>query len=668
MALDAAGAPATWPNLSGLREVFGHGPPPVPASYGRRALLTVRRLGLLGGVAFHIVLGLAWAWDGGLVAAAAFAVYAITLAPAITRLRPDDTALHLVVDSVAVALVAIAVGTPLLAIPWLVALFLAPMIFTGTRSALTVLGVAALLVPLAIGLASTGFRLVEPLRADLQITYMYLAFAGDVIIATVLTLAMGAATRANQAEMTRASDALERERSHLEALFTAIPTPVAQFDMAEVATRIGALRRRGIDDVAAHLEADPSLTATYLDMIVVERANVAWCKLFSLDIDKVLGRVNGARLPHGIADSFRHLIHELAAGHTNGGFRLSFETFTGSAVHGWFGFHVVGAPDDPDFSRVIVTAVDETEREELVRTINERNEALAQALEDLQTAQAEMLQGQKMEAIGTLASGIAHEINTPIQYIGDNVRFIGDATQDVLAVLQASGQAAAEYDDDALRPETMAMLARALDDADVEFLLDELPAAVDQALEGVDRVATIVRAMKDFAHPGNDELAPVDLNHAIETTATVSKNEWKYVAELELDLDPDLGLVPALSGPLNQVVLNMIVNAAHAIAEKGGDDKGLIRISTSREPDFAVVSISDTGCGIPAEIRDRIFEPFFTTKEVGRGSGQGLALAHRVVVDQHRGRIDVESEVGVGTTFHLRIPLHPEEEDRPWSE
>ncbi len=662
MAIDAVSSPATWPNLPGIREVFGHGPPPVPAAYGRRALLTVRRIGLLGGVAFHVALGVAWNWNGGLVAAATFAVYALTIAPAITRLRPDHTSLHLILDSLAVALVAVVVGTPSLAIPWLFALFLAPMIFTATRSALKVLAAAALLVPLTIGLASTDITVTPPLSADLQITYLYLAFAGDVIIATILTLAMGAASRANRAEMTRAAETLERQRSHLEALFAAIPTPVAQFDMGEVTARLAALRRRDVDDVSAYLADDPELASTLVEMVVVERANVAWSKLFGIDTDKVHGRVNGEKLPEGIADAFRRLIGQIADGKTTGGFRLSFDTFAGATVHGWFGFHVVGAPDEPDYSRVIVTAIDETEREELVRTINERNAALAQALEELQTAQAEMLQGQKMEAIGTLASGIAHEINTPIQYVGDNVRFIGDATGDVLAVLQASGQAVAEFDDGALRPETMAMLSQALEEADIEFLYEELPAAVEQALEGVGRVATIVRAMKDFAHPGTEELAPVDLNHAIETTATVSKNEWKYVAELELDLDPDLGLVPALSGPLNQVVLNMIINAAHAIADKG-DDKGVIRIVTSREDDFAVVSISDTGCGIPEEIRSRIFDPFFTTKEVGRGSGQGLALAHRVVVEQHRGRIDVESEVGVGTTFHLRIPLHPEEEN-----
>ncbi len=663
MATDAA-APPAWPGLTGLREVFGHGPPPVSAAYGRRALLAVRWIALLGGALLHLVLGLWWSWPGGLVSAGVFAVYAATVAPLVTHRWPSRTTLHLVIDGIVVSIAAGVAGSPALALPWLFALFLAPMIFTGTRAALGVLTAAAFLVPAAFAAVATGgVRSLPPLPNDLQVIYMYVAFAGDVVIAVFLTLAMGAATRANEAERRRSARALERQRGHLEALFAAIPTPVAQFDMAEIADRLTALRRRGVDDPAGYLDEHPPLATTLVDMIVAERANPAWARLFGLTSEQVLGRVRSERLPVSVADAFRRLISELAAGNSSGGFRLGFETFEGRAIRGWFGFHVVGAPDDPDYSRVIVTAVDETERENLLCEINERNDELRRALEELQAAQAEMLQGQKMEAIGALASGIAHEINTPIQYVGDNVRFIGDASNDILAVLQASGQAVAEYQDESLRPETMAMLAAALDDADVEFLFEELPAAVEQALEGVDRVAAIVRAMKDFAHPGSDELAPVDINHAIATTVTVSKNEWKYVADLETDLDPAVGMVPALSGPLNQVILNLIVNAAHAIEDKGGEGKGLIRITTARDDVYAVISVSDTGCGIPAEIRDRIFEPFYTTKDVGRGSGQGLAIAHQVIVDRHRGRIDVESEVGVGTTFHLRIPLHPEEED-----
>lgn len=663
MSIDAAAPPPAWPTVAGLREVFGHGPPPVPADLGRRALLAVRGIALLGGALLHLALGYAWSWRGGLLAAAVFAVYAATVAPLLARRWPTRSTLHLVVDGVVVTLAAVLAGSAALALPWLFALFLAPMIFTGTRAALTVMAASAVLVPASIALTSLGLLRAAPSLPDhLQITYMYLAFTDDVVVAVFLTLAMGTATRANREKLAMAATTAEHRRAHLEALFAAIPTPVAQFDLSEVADRLAALRRRGVDDPVTHLEDQPDLATTLAGMIVVERANLAWARLFGIASDHVLGRVRTDRLPPTVTDAFRRLIAELAAGRLSGGFRLRFDTFAGSHVHGWFGFHVVGTAGNPDYARVIVTAIDETERENLMQELNERNAELKAALEELRAAQADMLQGQKMEAIGALASGIAHEINTPIQYVGDNVRFVGEASADILAVLQASGQAVAEYADGDLRPETMTMLAAALDDADVEFLFEELPAAVEQALEGVERVAGIVRAMKDFAHPGSEDLAPIDLNHAIETTVTVSKNEWKYVADLELDLDPDVGMVPALSGPLNQVFLNLIVNAAHAIEDKGGEGKGLIRISTRRRNDYAVVSISDTGCGIPDEIRDRIFEPFYTTKEVGRGSGQGLAIAHQVVVDRHRGRIEIESEVGVGTTFHLYIPLHPDEE------
>jgi signal transduction histidine kinase len=196
--------------------------------------------------------------------------------------------------------------------------------------------------------------------------------------------------------------------------------------------------------------------------------------------------------------------------------------------------------------------------------------------------------------------------------------------------------------------------------ADIEFMLKEIPSAIDQSQEGLQRVAKIVRAIKEFSHPGSAEKKGIDLNKAIETTITVAKNEWKYVADLEAQLDPELGLVPCLSSELNQVVLNLIVNAAHTIADRLGansGEKGKITIATRRNNPWAEIDIGDSGLGIPPEIRSRIFEPFFTTKEVGKGTGQGLALAHSVVVNLHQGQIWFDSEMGVGTTFHIRIPL-----------
>ncbi|MFC1735778.1 sensor histidine kinase, partial [Candidatus Hydrogenedentota bacterium] len=177
-------------------------------------------------------------------------------------------------------------------------------------------------------------------------------------------------------------------------------------------------------------------------------------------------------------------------------------------------------------------------------------------------------------------------------------------------------------------------------------------------------VASIVRAMKEFSHPGTDEKTAVDLNRAIENTITVARNEWKYVADVNTEFEPDLPLVPCLPGEFNQVILNLLVNAAHAISDVVGDGssgKGTITITTRAKGGFAEIEIGDTGGGIPDRARERIFDPFFTTKEVGKGTGQGLAIAHNVIVDKHSGAITFESEEGKGTTFHIRLPLENSE-------
>lgn len=267
---------------------------------------------------------------------------------------------------------------------------------------------------------------------------------------------------------------------------------------------------------------------------------------------------------------------------------------------------------------------------------------------------------QKMESIGQLAAGIAHEINTPIQYIGDNIRFLRDAFHNCQALLDRLpgffDDLAAGQDLDTVR----ARFREASEEADLAFLQREIPAALDQSLDGVGRVARIVHAMKEFSHPDSEEKLPADLNRAIESTVTVSRNEWKYVAEVVTDLDSALPPVPCYVGHFNQVMLNLIVNAAHAIAEKVGDGssgKGRIRIATRRDGDWAEIRVEDDGAGIPEAIRHRIFEPFFTTKEVGKGTGQGLSTCHAIIVRKHGGHISFESEVGRGTVFTVRLPL-----------
>ena len=266
---------------------------------------------------------------------------------------------------------------------------------------------------------------------------------------------------------------------------------------------------------------------------------------------------------------------------------------------------------------------------------------------------------QKLESIGQLAAGIAHEINTPLQYVGDNTRFIQDSMKELIPLMK-------EYHVLSENPESeklsliLKQLEERYEENDVGYLLDEIPDAIEQSLEGINRVTKIVGAMKEFSHPGMSEKKMNNINKAIETTINVSRNEWKYVAEIETELATDLPLIPCYLNDINQVVLNLIVNAAHAIKDKLSESEnnlGKITISSRMMGDSVEIRISDTGMGIPEEIRPRIFDPFFTTKEVGLGTGQGLSIAHTIIVKKHQGTIDFETEAGEGTTFIIRLPL-----------
>ena len=284
---------------------------------------------------------------------------------------------------------------------------------------------------------------------------------------------------------------------------------------------------------------------------------------------------------------------------------------------------------------------------------------MAEVSEDIthiKELERQLSHNQKLDSIGQLAAGIAHEINTPIQYIGDNVKFLEDAFRDLVSFADARHRPGP--------PESGSAIQQNIDDGLFEYLREEVPQAIEQLLSGVDHVAGIVRAMKDFSHPGPAEKTPLDINRAIENTLLVSRNEWKYVAELTTDLDPALPLVPCFGGEFNQVILNLTVNAAHAIGEVTSESGrlGRIHITTRTAGTFAEILIEDSGCGIPETIQPRIFDPFFTTKPVGKGTGQGLAIAHSVIVRKHGGSIRFESEPGQGTTFIVRLPLAPEEQ------
>jgi len=272
----------------------------------------------------------------------------------------------------------------------------------------------------------------------------------------------------------------------------------------------------------------------------------------------------------------------------------------------------------------------------------------------------QLVQAQKLESIGQLAAGIAHEINTPTQYVGDNTRFLKKAFGDLVGLLSGFTILLEAARNGTVNSELVQAVEKAIGESDLEYLGQEIPAAINQTLEGVERVTKIVRAMKDFSHPDTSEKSLTDLNKTIESTLTVARNEWKYWADMVTDLEPELPLVPCHAGQVNQVILNLVTNAAHAIREVVGDatrGKGTITVSTRRAGDWAEVRVQDTGAGIPEAIRGRIFDPFFTTKGVGKGTGQGLAITHQVIVKKHGGSIDFESEVGRGTTFVVRLPI-----------
>ena len=267
----------------------------------------------------------------------------------------------------------------------------------------------------------------------------------------------------------------------------------------------------------------------------------------------------------------------------------------------------------------------------------------------------ELAQAQKMESVGQLTAGVAHEINSPSQYVGDNLNFLKGSIEDIAPVLKSVYEVS-QSEDKLMTAE----LLKQIDDIDLEFILDELATSIDDAIDGINRVSKIVRSMREFSHPGEKGVySKSDLNRGIESAVTVSRNEWKYSADLKLELQEDLPLVNCCLDEINQVVLNLIVNASHAIADVvGGDGQvlGEIIVSSKEDGGDVIIEISDTGGGIPDEILEKIFDPFFTTKEVGRGTGQGLYIAH-AIIEKHGGKISIETVAGKGTTFFIRLPI-----------
>jgi len=275
-------------------------------------------------------------------------------------------------------------------------------------------------------------------------------------------------------------------------------------------------------------------------------------------------------------------------------------------------------------------------------------------------AEAELRLARKMEAVGGLAAGIAHEINTPIQFIGDNTRFLQDAFRDALELFEKFEEVCREAQTGPVKADLLEEVRGVREKIDWDYLRREIPRALDQMVDGIGRVAAIVRAMKEFSHVDRSaEKTPADLNKALESTLVVARNELKYVADVEVDYG-ELPLVVCHLGDLNQVFLNLLINAAHAIGDvvKGTEKRGKIGVRTRQEAEWAEISVSDTGTGIPDSVAGKVFDPFFTTKQVGKGTGQGLTLARAIVVEKHGGTLTFETAMGKGTTFFVRLPVN----------
>ena len=317
-------------------------------------------------------------------------------------------------------------------------------------------------------------------------------------------------------------------------------------------------------------------------------------------------------------------------------------------------FASAAANDPVTETRILVTPVN-SEDGELVNI-----SVYYSDITDTKSLERQLMQAQKLESVGQLAAGVAHEINTPAQYVNDNIGFFKDSVDDIIALLDALTKMVHKEDvqvpADAIRS--------VLEEADAEYLQEEMPKAIAEAQDGIGRISKIVRAMKNFAHPST-EISPVDINGSIESTVTVASNEWKYIADMHLDLCPDLPAVPCNAGQINQVILNIIINAAHALEEHHGSDpgqKGQITVSTSHDDGWVEIRIADNGPGMPDSVRERVFDPFFTTKEVGKGTGQGLSIAFDAIVNKHGGKLDVVSEPGEGACFVIRLPLERQDE------
>lgn len=289
------------------------------------------------------------------------------------------------------------------------------------------------------------------------------------------------------------------------------------------------------------------------------------------------------------------------------------------------------------------------------KQLEERNRELEASQCSLEETQQKLLNSSKLEAIGRLAAGVAHEINTPMQFLGDNLSFLRESFSSLMALVDGMIELMGE--DTVLRQKRDLLL----ETTDHRYLVEEIPPALEATFSGLERVVKIVQAMRRFSHSSRAEKRPTRLEEIVTNTLTVLAFDYKSVATVETNFDPELPEVDCIYDELSQVLLNMLVNAAYAIRQKN-QGMGVIGVTTRRLGNMARLTISDTGMGMSEDTQRKIFEPFFTTKPMGEGTGQGLAISYRVIVEKHQGALSFESTLGMGTSFHIDLPLGDHQE------
>jgi PAS domain S-box-containing protein len=457
----------------------------------------------------------------------------------------------------------------------------------------------------------------------------------------------------------------ERRIRHEEPAIAGAELAVAQRELQELRAQLAATiaAKTQIQDALDLRNAALDASTTHFMIVDMRQhgqpiiyANRAFATQYGYGSPEELIGHSATAIFDNIADDIREAAgRTLMRGDTS---KMEVEVARRDGTRFWVGLTTTPLRDAQGaITHLATLGADITARRERDRNERELQQQLVNEMRERERMSIELQLAHKLESVGRLAAGLAHEINTPIQYVGDNVHFLRSAFDDLTSLFQAYRAAVAEPVG-AESLEARVVRFRQLEAAaDLDFLSQEVPKAFERALEGAQRVASLVRAMKEFAYPDAAEHLPADLNQALKTTLTVARNEYKYAASVNVEL-AEIPQVACNIGELNQVFLNLVVNAAHAIQDSGKDvATGCITVATRAVGETVEISIADNGCGIPAENLGKIFDPFYTTKEVGRGTGQGLAIARSIVVDRHRGRIDVSSTPGVGTAFTVCLPV-----------